>query len=244
MSIGVSILDFTYAQVSGLNETEAYVYNYVMQNKNQVLEESIRDLANHVHVSTATVIRFCKKLGCSGFTELKYKLRESLAIETYEHNIQQSTFGDFSKHIQSDEYASDIQKAVELIKNANSLFVLGLSPFNGIAQFLAHSFSYLGYYCTAIEDKFCHVPKVREDQSAVILIVYDEIVEKELFEEVEKYKAKNYKVIMITSTDIGVMKYLCDHIIYASNGYLKMGNIVSGIPVQYTFERIMKELGE
>lgn len=202
------------------------------------------DLANHVHVSTATVIRFCKKLGCSGFTELKYKLRESLAIETYEHSIQQSTFGDFTKHIQSDEYASDIQKAVELIKNADSLFGLGLSPFNGVAQFLAHSFSYLGYYCTAIEDKFCHVPKVLEDQSAVILIVYDEIVEKELFEELEKYKAKNYKVIMITSTDIGVMKYLCDHIIYASNGYLKMENIVSGIPVQYTFERIMKELGE
>lgn len=202
------------------------------------------DLANHVHVSTATVIRFCKKLGCSGFIELKYKLRESLAIETYEHSIQQSTFGDFTKHIQSDEYASDIQKAVELIKNADSLFVLGLSPFNGVAQFLAHSFSYLGYYCTAIEDKFCHVPKVLEDQSAVILIVYDEIVEKELFEELEKYKAKNYKVIMITSTDIGVMKYLCDHIIYASNGYLKMENIVSGIPVQYTFERIMKELGE
>lgn len=244
MGIGVSILDFTYAQVSGLNETESYVYNYVMQNKNQVLEESIRDLADHVHVSTATVIRFCKKLGCSGFTELKYKLRESLAIETYEHSIQQSTFGDFSKHIQSDEYAADIQKAVDLIKNADSLFVLGLSPFNGIAQFLAHSFSYLGYYCTAIEDKFCHVPKVLENQSAVILIVYDEIVEKELFEEVEKYKAKNYKVIMITSTDIGVMKYLCDHIIYASNGYLKMGNVVSGIPVQYTFERIMKELGE
>ena len=43
----------------------------------------------------------------------------------------------------------------------------------------------------------------------------------ELFEELEKYKAKNYKVIMITSTDIGVMKYLCDHIIYASNGYLR-----------------------
>ena len=190
------------------------------------------------------MIRFCKKLGCSGFTELKYKLRESLAIETYEHSIQQSTFGDFTKHIQSDEYASDIQKAVELIKNADSLFVLGLSPFNGVAQFLAHSFSYLGYYCTAIVDKFCHVPKVLEDQSAVILIVYDEIVEKELFEELEKYKAKSYKVIMITSTDIGVMKYLCDHIIYASNGYLKMGNIVSGIPVQYTFERIMKELGE
>lgn len=49
---------------------------------------------------------------------------------------------------------------------------------------------------------------------------------------------------MITSMDMGVMKYLCNHIIYASNGYLKMGNIVSAIPVQYTFEKIMKGLDE
>ena len=97
-------MDFTYAQVSSLNETEACVYNYVMQHKNQVLEESIRELADHVHVSTASVIRFCKKLGCSGFTDFKYKLRESLAIETYEAQIHHSSFGDFTNHVNSKEY--------------------------------------------------------------------------------------------------------------------------------------------
>ena len=41
----MSILDFTYAQVSSLNETEAQVYNYVMMNRDKVMDESIRELA-------------------------------------------------------------------------------------------------------------------------------------------------------------------------------------------------------
>lgn len=66
------LVSFTYTQVSSLNETEAQVYNYVMMNRNKVMDESIRELAHDTHVSTATVIRFCKKMGCSGFLELKY----------------------------------------------------------------------------------------------------------------------------------------------------------------------------
>ena len=70
---GVSLV-FTYTQVSSLNETEVHIYNYVLNNKEKVLDESIRELAQDAHVSTATIVRFCKKLGCEGFLELKYKL--------------------------------------------------------------------------------------------------------------------------------------------------------------------------
>ena len=67
---GVSLV-FTYNQVSSLNETEVHIYNYVLNNKEKVLDESIRELAHDAHVSTATIVRFCKKLGCEGFLELK-----------------------------------------------------------------------------------------------------------------------------------------------------------------------------
>ena len=50
---GVISLMFTYTQVNSLNETET-------------------------HVSTATVVRFCKKLRCEGFIEFKYKLKDSI----------------------------------------------------------------------------------------------------------------------------------------------------------------------
>lgn len=47
---------------------------------------------------------------------------------------------------------------------------------------------------------------------------------------------------MISSEDIGVMKHLCDEVIYVSNGYVKTDDIYSGIPLVYTMEKIMREL--
>lgn len=80
-------MEFTYSQVESLNETETHVYNYVVKNTNKVLNESIHELANDTYVSTATVMRFCKKMGCECFTELKYRLKESEEMqETKEDN--------------------------------------------------------------------------------------------------------------------------------------------------------------
>ena len=58
---------FTYAQVRSLNDIELDVYDYVINNREKVLCKSIRELAKDTHVSTATVMRFCKKMGCEGF---------------------------------------------------------------------------------------------------------------------------------------------------------------------------------
>lgn len=54
-------MTFTYTQVNSLNETEAQVYNYIMMNKDKVMNASIRELARDTHVSTATVIRFVRR---------------------------------------------------------------------------------------------------------------------------------------------------------------------------------------
>lgn len=56
LKVRVLLVSFTYTQVSSLNETEAQVYNYVMMNRNKVMDESIRELAHDTHVSIATVI--------------------------------------------------------------------------------------------------------------------------------------------------------------------------------------------
>lgn len=49
---------FAYSQVENLNEAEMCVYNYVVKNLKHILNLSVRELADEVHVSTATVMRF------------------------------------------------------------------------------------------------------------------------------------------------------------------------------------------
>ena len=69
---------FTVEQVKSLNELELEVYQYVMQHQAAVPYMRIRELASEAHVSTTTILRFCKKLDCDGYAEFKYKLKQYL----------------------------------------------------------------------------------------------------------------------------------------------------------------------
>ena len=60
---------FDLEAIKSFNDLEFSGYDYVMKNKNTVVYMRIRELADEAHVSTTTVIRFCKKLGCDGFSE-------------------------------------------------------------------------------------------------------------------------------------------------------------------------------
>lgn len=50
--------------LGNLNEPEMLVYRYIMEHPNTVPFMRIRELAAEAHVSTTTVLHFCKKMGC------------------------------------------------------------------------------------------------------------------------------------------------------------------------------------
>lgn len=52
---------FTNEQISSYNDLEMSLFNYIMQNMDKVTYMRIRELADATHVSTTTVLRFCKK---------------------------------------------------------------------------------------------------------------------------------------------------------------------------------------
>ena len=232
---------FTYTQVNSLNETEAHVYNYVLNNKEKVLEKSIRELAHDTHVSTATIVRFCKKLGCEGFLELKYKLKKSITEEEHKEYVEGSSFYDFANYANSRKYLENIKRAADLIRQANSFFTLGIGGHGEYAKHVARRFSQIGYSCFGIVDKYYPMPNVPEGQKSVVLIAYDKKRENLIFEVIRKYKAKNYTIILFTAEDIGILEHLCDEVIYVSDGQVKMGEIVSDIPLLYTLERSVKQ---
>lgn len=60
---------FSYEVIQSLNNLELSLYEYIMKNKKKVIYMRIRELADEAHVSTTTILRFCKKLNCEGFSE-------------------------------------------------------------------------------------------------------------------------------------------------------------------------------
>ena len=61
--------------IQRLSANELSILEYIYENHEDVVHMSIRELSQAVSYSSATILRFCKKLGLSGFSELKFALR-------------------------------------------------------------------------------------------------------------------------------------------------------------------------
>ena len=72
------ILNLDDSTIKNLSTNELAVLRYVYDHTSEVSNMSIQELAKKISYSTSTILRFCKKLGFSGFSEFKYALRSEI----------------------------------------------------------------------------------------------------------------------------------------------------------------------
>ncbi len=53
------------------NASEETVAQYILTNREQVLEMSIQTLSEHTYTSPSTIVRLCRKMGLKGFKDFK-----------------------------------------------------------------------------------------------------------------------------------------------------------------------------
>ncbi len=90
---------FSHAAVASLNNLEMMVYHYVIKNRDKVMYMTIRELAEAAGVSTTTVLRFCRKLQCEGYSEFRVRFKLYLEQnEPQQANIGAGTSGALAKY--------------------------------------------------------------------------------------------------------------------------------------------------
>lgn len=110
-----------------LNESDLYIWNYILHHKKECQSMSIQELALSCNVSHTTILRFANKLGLQGYSELK------VCLKWNNMNEQQAKFN--NKNVE--DMCNDIEKTMEvmkkrefydvfkLIENANRIYVYG-----------------------------------------------------------------------------------------------------------------------
>lgn len=63
--------------LQSLSPKELDILQYVHDHSDNISSISIQQFANELNYSTSTILRFCRKLGFSGFSEFKYFLKSS-----------------------------------------------------------------------------------------------------------------------------------------------------------------------
>ena len=236
---------FTYKQIASLNDTETNIYQFVIKHIEEVTKMNVRDLADHTYVSTATIIRFCQKLDCEGFSEFKTKLKmfyEDTQLPTVDNEVD--VLVEFFEITKTEEFKKQIDLFVEYIHNADTICFVGIGTSGILGEYGARYFSNVGYFSTSIKDPY-YPPLVNHNDNHLLIVLSESGETREIIDQINMYQSQNTKILAITSkpnTTIDKMVDASIHYFVKNIVLPQTYNISSQVPVLYIIERLTREL--
>ncbi|MVX65788.1 SIS domain-containing protein [Clostridium chromiireducens] len=113
-----TVLDVIFSGYDEFFEAEKKIANYVINNKEKVIEMTIAELAIESGVSEATISRFCRKCNMNGFHHLKISLAKEI-VESKEHEIAVSN--DIDEHNIGQSLQNILANKIEELKQTVSM---------------------------------------------------------------------------------------------------------------------------
>lgn len=232
-----------------LNDTELAIYNYIINHLDKVVYMRIRELADEIHVSTTTILRFCRKFECSGFSEFRVKLQiyEEKQKQTKVDMSDETTYIDFLRRTAELPFQSKVKEAVEILHETELVLFMGIGASGVIAEYGALYFSSLFTLALNIEDPlnhpFDHLSSKLSDRICLIVISVEGENE-DIIRYIHQLKRQHSKIISITNSAKSTIARLSDaNIAYYINKetYIE-ANITSQLPALYTIESIAREI--
>lgn len=235
---------FNYEIIQSLNDLELSLYRYIMKNSNKVIYMRIRELADEAHVSTTTILRFCKKLNCEGYSEFKVKLK--LYIEEDRNkkvNDDTSMIVEFFKKLDNEELDDKLDKVADLINNSSNLVFLGSGSSGVLCKYAARYFSSLGKFAIYIDDPYFPT-NYKAYENCIIVAISVSGETKAVIEHISNLKREKCTIVSITNSENCTISKISDLNIsyYVQQEKLGRNDITTQIPVIYIIESMGKKL--
>lgn len=193
---------FSIQNIQELNDLEMSVYQYVMQHQDAIPYMRIREFASDAHVSTTTILRFCKKMGCDGYSEFKLKVKEHIGHKG-NVNVPEdiSELRVFLERMDSEIYQQKLNEAASIVAKADRVFCVGVSNSGYVAQYAARYFSGFGKFSIAITDPFYPMWQLNEIQNTVALVFSISGEVSQVTQITNHLKQHHCHIISITNTE-------------------------------------------
>jgi DNA-binding MurR/RpiR family transcriptional regulator len=238
---------FTSEQISSYNELEISLYNYISQNMDKVAYMRIRELADVTHVSTATILRFCRKNQCEGFSEFKVKLKMLLSqkdkLTKKELKSPHHAVYGFFERSQTPELVEKISMAAKLIAEANNIIFIGIGSSGIMGEYGARFFSNLGICSMYIKDPYYPIhSRIQRDSVTIALSTRGE--NPYVLPYLQRIKQEKNKIISITNNRQSTMAKISDISIpyYVKEEYHEIIDLTTHTPVIFLIEWLGQEV--
>ena len=234
-----------------LKTIEVAIYNYISANIHQVCYMRIRDLADATHVSTTTILRFCKKFGCEGYSDFRLRLQlytKELDNKTLEiSSADEMPFIDFLKRTSAPEFQDTITAAASILKDADLVLFAGMGTSGTMASYGAMLYSSLFTLALNISDPL-NTPLYNMSSNLnnkVCLVAISVSGENEdVIESINQLKIHQANIISITNSANSTISRLSDVNLpyYTNTEMFRETNITSQLPVTYILESLGRKV--
>ncbi|KPG71534.1 MurR/RpiR family transcriptional regulator [Enterococcus sp. RIT-PI-f] len=232
-----------------LNETDIEIYKVILSDLNQISKISVRELADKSHTSTASVLRFCKKFRCTGFSEFKVYLSAYVDSLTEEKKVKtldfESELLNFLARTQDKFFEEKIDEAVHLLMEKELIVFVGVGSSNIVAEYGALYFSSLFNMAIRIEDPSNYPinyvsSELAKKMCVVALSVSGETTE--IINYLNHLNLSESSVIGVTSSYNSTLSRLVDIAITYNISLEKINeaDITTQIPAMYIIEKLAK----
>ncbi|CDQ38793.1 MULTISPECIES: MurR/RpiR family transcriptional regulator [Virgibacillus] len=233
---------FSDNQISHFSELEYSLYNFIMNHLEKVQYMRIRELAKETHVSTTSILRFCKKIDCDGFSEFKIKLKLYLKEAEQLRMINTTTsLSEFLERTLQHDYQTKIYEIANHLVKAKNLIFIGIGTSGILAEYGARYFSALRKFSLHIKDPFFPIhPTTFEDSVALILSVSGET--DHVLNLTNQMKQRGSTVVSITNHSDCTLAKISDYNLayFVTPEYRKTYNLTTQIPVIHFLESLAK----
>lgn len=139
-----------------LTVSEKKALKYIIDNPEEIPHIHIEELAKKVFTSKTVIINLSKKLGFSGFKELKFHISNQLLSKVRnEKNQSESVKNSLEKSLAKSMdliVESDIEECAKMLKAAKNIFIMARGTSKPVGYYLEHLLFSLGMHCFFIND--------------------------------------------------------------------------------------------
>lgn len=177
-----------YAEIQSQYETfprvSKRIADYILEDPVHVTSISVQQMARELSIAESSIIRFCKNIGCSGFSEMKLMLAKyapkSIRIifedlsET--DSVESITKNVFNRNIDTIQRALDcldlekVAQAAELMSQAKKILILGIGASGTIADDLYIRLMRVGLSAESLTDS--HLMQIAASQCDADTVIF------------------------------------------------------------------------
>lgn len=218
-----------------LTKSEKKVADFVVSSQEKILHSTMQDIKKATMVGDATIIRFCQKMGYSGFSDLKIdiakagfsspKRSDDSFIDTIEHKLIDAIHD--TRALANEEH---LKQAVTLIHEANRVFIFGVGASGITALDMESRFLRSGLQVKAIIDSHYQAMNAAlfNEQDLIIALSLTGKTQ-DVFDSLQIAKKNGAKIIVISNYVLSPIAQLGDVVLQtAIEEYLLNGGSLSG----------------